>query len=235
MSYYLDGWLRAEDSALATQSSARITEWRHTSCAGVVPALPLSYSPVVGEIGVEPITWRISGVYAHAVGVRRHSMVDPAGLEPAASAMPSRCAPGCATGPCAGMGACESCGQRSPLREHTRIRTWRRHVYGVLLYPMSYVYAHAVRAHPIHWSRSPASNRQPPVYKTDARPLVLERRFDLTCRIYHGSLWLSRVQFGLIRAFLVFSIPLQHNMDGHGQARPSTSHCRLPADDGDSW
>src|SRR6266508_3926910 len=25
-----------------------------------------------------------------------------------------------------------------------------------------------------NWSRSPASNRQPPVYKTDARPLVLE-------------------------------------------------------------
>jgi hypothetical protein len=70
----------------------------------IVPALPLSYSPVVGEIGVEPITWRISGVYAHAVGVRFHSMVDPAGFEPAASAMPSRRAPGCATGPSVGDG-----------------------------------------------------------------------------------------------------------------------------------
>lgn len=42
---------------------------------------------------------------------------------------------------------------------------------------MSYVYARAVGARTIHWSRSPASNRQPSVYKTVARPLVLERQF----------------------------------------------------------
>ena len=154
----------------AVNGSVQVTQ-------AIVPALPLSYSPVVGEIGVEPIIWRVSGVYAHAVGVRYHSMVDPAGFEPAASAMPSRRAPGCATGPYVGMGTCESCGQRSPLRRHTRIRTWQRHVNSVLLYLKSYVYAHAVGARPIHWSRSPASNRQPSVYKTDARPLVLERRW----------------------------------------------------------
>src|SRR6188508_3221689 len=87
----------------------------------IVPALPLSYSPVVGEIGLEPITWRVSGVYARAVGVRRHSVVDPAGFEPAVSAMPSRRAPGCATGPWAGMVRASRAGGGSPLREHTRI------------------------------------------------------------------------------------------------------------------
>src|SRR4029079_4084468 len=92
---------------MKVNDSVRVTQ-------AIVPALPLSYSPVVGEIGVEPITWRISGVYAHAVGVRRHSMVDLAGFEPAASAMPSRRAPGCATGPYSGMGACKSCGQVLP-------------------------------------------------------------------------------------------------------------------------
>ena len=74
-------------------------------------------------------------------------------------------------------GAYKSLGRRSPLRDHTRDRTWHRHVISVLLYQLSYVYAHAIRARPIHWSRSPASNRQPPVYKTDARPLVLERHW----------------------------------------------------------
>lgn len=34
---------------------------------------------------------------------------------------------------------------------------------------------------PNHWSRSPASNRQPSVYKTDARPLVLERHSLFAC------------------------------------------------------
>ena len=67
-------------------------------------------------------------------GVRYRFVVDPAGLEPAASAMPLRRAPGCATGPCGEDGACESRGRRSPSREHTRVRTWSRHVFSVLLY-----------------------------------------------------------------------------------------------------
>ena len=89
---------------------------------------------MVGEIGFEPMIWRVSSVYACAVGVRCHTVVDPAGFEPAASAMPLRRAPGCTTGPYTGMGACELCGRGSPLREHTRVRTWYQHVYSVLLY-----------------------------------------------------------------------------------------------------
>jgi hypothetical protein len=143
----------------------------------IVPALPLSYSPLVGEIGLEPITWRVSGVYARAVRVRRHLVVDPAGFEPAASAMPSRRAPGCATGPWAGMGACESCGRWFSLAGAHQDSNLAPTRFERVALPMSYVYAHAVGARPIHWSRSPASNRQPPAYKTGARPLVLERRW----------------------------------------------------------
>jgi len=65
----------------------------------VVPALPLSYSRLFGEAGVEPATWCISGVYARGIGARRHSMVDLAGFEPTASAMPLRRASNRATSP----------------------------------------------------------------------------------------------------------------------------------------
>lgn len=100
--FRLDWAVRAEGQACA-QPSPALLRGRVRVAQAVVPALPLSYSPVVGEIGLEPMTWRLSGVYARAVGVRCQTVVDPAGFEPAASAMPLRCAPGCATGPCAGM------------------------------------------------------------------------------------------------------------------------------------
>src|SRR5438045_1127108 len=112
----------------------------------IVPALPLSYSPVVGEIGLEPITWRVSGVYARAVRVRRHSVMDPAGFEPAASAMPSRCAPSCASGPGGGCCACESRGRRFSLagahQDSNLVPTRFKRV----ALPMSYVYARVVGA-----------------------------------------------------------------------------------------
>ncbi len=61
-------------------------------------ALPLSYSPVDGEIGFEPMTKRLEGVYANAIRGRYHSMVDPAGFEPATSAVQVRHASICAIG-----------------------------------------------------------------------------------------------------------------------------------------
>jgi hypothetical protein len=65
----------------------------------IVPALPLSYSPVVGEIGVEPMTWRISGVYARAVGVRRRSYGGPGGDRTRGLRDAIAARSGCATGP----------------------------------------------------------------------------------------------------------------------------------------
>ena len=58
------------------------------------------------------------------------------------------------------------------MREHTRIRTWYQHGYNVLLYPMSYVYAHAVgaRPHPLE-----------PLAGLEPAALCLQDRCTSTC------------------------------------------------------